>query len=220
VDKGGWDRSRGADDNHAFNRRWLAACQRLLRPHGTIWISGTAHVIHSVGFALQQEGFKLLNDITWEKPNPPPNLACRTFTHSTETLIWAARDPKAKYHFDYATMRATNGGRQMKTVWRMPAPGRHEKLHGRHPTQKPLALLERVLQASCPAGGLVLDPFNGSGSTGVAALRLGLRYVGLEREPEYLALSARRLAEAAAPAATPAASAALPRDADAVAAAE
>ncbi len=195
VDKGAWDRSLGVDENHEFNRTWLAACQRVLAPNGTIWVSGTSHVIYSVGFAMQQLGFKLLNEIVWEKPNPPPNLSCRYFTHSTETVLWAARDRKSKHHFDYAGMRVQNGGKQMKSVWRMLAPGRSEKLHGNHPTQKPLALLSRIVQASCPDGGTVLDPFNGSGTTGVAALTEGRRYVGIEREEGYLALTQRRLAE-------------------------
>lgn len=193
VDKGKWDASMGADDNHAFNRSWLAACQRVLTPNGTIWVSGTAHVIFSVGFALQQLGFKLLNDVVWEKPNPPPNLSCRYFTHSTELVLWAARNRKSKHHFDYPEMKQRNGGKQMKNVWRFSAPGKSEKREGKHPTQKPLALLDRLLVASCPEGGRVLDPFSGSGTTGVAAARLGLHYTGIEREPEYLELSRARL---------------------------
>ncbi|MBX7078179.1 MAG: site-specific DNA-methyltransferase [Nannocystaceae bacterium] len=194
VDKGKWDRSLGVDDNHAFNRSWLEACQRVLQPNGTIWVSGTSHVIYSVGFAMQQLGFKLLNEIVWEKPNPPPNLSCRYFTHSTETVLWAARDRKSRHFFDYASMRRDNGGKQMKSVWRMTAPGKSEKLHGSHPTQKPIDLLARIVAASCPPGGVVLDPFNGSGTTGVAALRGHARYIGIEREPQYLELSRRRLA--------------------------
>lgn len=193
VDKGGWDKSRGADENHSFNLRWLEACQRLLKPHGTIWVSGTSHVIYSVGFAMQQLGFKLLNEIVWEKPNPPPNLSCRYFTHATETLLWAAKQRKSKHHFAYARMREQNGGKQMKSVWRMTAPGKGEKQHGRHPTQKPLALLERVIEAACPPGGAVLDPFNGSGTTGVAATRAGHAYVGIDQQAEYLELTRMRL---------------------------
>jgi site-specific DNA-methyltransferase (adenine-specific) len=195
VNKGKWDASMGAQDNHAFNKRWLAACQRLLSANGSIWISGTAHVIFSVGYALQELGFKLLNDIVWEKPNPPPNLSCRYFTHSTELVLWAARDRKSKHHFAYDQMKQANGGKQMKNVWRFTAPGKSEKSHGRHPTQKPLGLLERLLVASCPPGGAVLDPFNGSGTTGVAAVALGCSYTGIERETEYLELSKARLLE-------------------------
>jgi site-specific DNA-methyltransferase (adenine-specific) len=193
VDKGQWDKSLGVDENHDFNRAWLAACHRVLRPNGTIWVSGTIHVIHSVGFAMQQLGFKLLNEIVWEKPNPPPNLSCRYFTHSTETVLWAARNHNSKHHFAYQAMRELNGGKQMKTVWRMRAPGKDEKRHGKHPTQKPLALLDRILKASCPDGGIVLDPFSGSGTTGIAAVRAGHPYIGIEREAEFLQLSRLRL---------------------------
>lgn len=196
VDKGGWDKSRGVEDNHEFNRAWLSACKRVLSENGTIWVSGTAHVIYSVGFAMQQLGFKMLNDIIWEKPNPPPNLSCRYFTHSTEIVLWAARSSKSKHHFAYTDMRNENGGKQMKNVWRFTAPGKQEKLQGRHPTQKPLRLLERILAASCPENAVVLDPFNGSGTTGLAAARAGLRYIGIEREREYLELSKARLLEA------------------------
>ncbi|PRP91291.1 Modification methylase DpnIIB [Enhygromyxa salina] len=193
VNKGKWDASMGAQDNHAFNKRWLAACQRLLTKNGTIWVSGTSHVIYSVGFALQELGFKMLNDVVWEKPNPPPNLSCRYFTHSTELVLWAARDRKSKHHFEYAEMKQRNGNKQMKNVWRFTAPGKSEKTHGKHPTQKPLKLLDRLLTASCPEGARVLDPFNGSGTTGVAATRLGHSYTGIERDPEYLELTKARL---------------------------
>jgi site-specific DNA-methyltransferase (adenine-specific) len=195
VDKGKWDKSLGVEENHAFNRAWLSACRRLLKPNATIWVSGTSHVIYSVGFAMQQLGFKLLNEIVWEKPNPPPNLSCRYFTHSTETILWAARDRKSKHHFAYQAMRQENGGKQMKSVWRMTAPSKSEKAHGKHPTQKPLALLERILAASCPSGGIVLDPFNGSGTTGVAAVRAGLRYVGIDLDANYLELTKKRMFE-------------------------
>ena len=163
VDKGKWDASMGAQDNHAFNRSWLEACQRLLTKDGTIWVSGTSHVIYSVGFALQELGFKLLNDVVWEKPNPPPNLSCRYFTHSTELVLWAARGPKSKHHYNYAEMKSRNGDKQMKNVWRFTAPGKSEKSHGRHPTQKPLTLLDRVLVASCPPGGVCLIPLMEAG---------------------------------------------------------
>ncbi len=197
VDKGAWDRSQGVEENHAFNHKWLAACNRVLKPNGTIWVSGTGHVIYSVGYAMQQQGFKPLNEIVWEKPNPPPNLSCRYFTHSTESILWAARNRKSRHHFNYDTMRELNGGKQMKSVWRMTAPGKSEKTHGRHPTQKPVSLLERLLVASCPAGGVVLDPFNGSGTTGVAAVKLGHHYIGVDLENEYLELTTARLLEAA-----------------------
>jgi len=201
VNKGAWDRSNGVDADHAFNRDWLAQCRRVLKPAGTIWVSGTLHVYLSVGMALQQLGFRLLNDIVWEKPNPPPNLGCRCFTHATEMVLWASKAPrgaKARYTFHYDAMRAENGGKQMKNVWRFAAPARAERAAGRHPTQKPLALVSRCLRASTHPGDLVLDPFAGSGTTGVAALGLGRRFLGMEREPDYAALAARRLRAAVA----------------------
>ncbi|KRG71728.1 DNA-methyltransferase [Pseudoxanthomonas dokdonensis] len=193
VDKGDWDKSRSPDLNHEFNSQWLQRCQAALKPNGTLWVSGTHHVIYSVGFAMQQLGMKILNDIVWEKPNPPPNLACRNFTHSTEILLWAAKNGKSKHLFNYAAMKEENGGKQMKSVWRFTAPGAEEKSQGRHPTQKPLALLARCIEASTQPGDLVFDPFNGSGTTGVAALQLDRRYVGCELDPAYVALSSKRL---------------------------
>lgn len=200
VNKGAWDRSRGPDANHDFNRAWLAACQRVLKPHGTIWVSGTSHVIHSVGFAMQQLGFKLLNDISWVKPNPPPNLSCRYFTHATETIIWAAKNRKSKHTFNYKLMRLLAGGKQMKSVWRdiafaweIPAPDRGEKVFGKHPTQKPVALLERILLASSNEGDVILDPFMGSGTTAVAALQLRRAAVGLEINAEFVGLALARM---------------------------
>jgi len=193
VHKGDWDKSRGADGNHAFNLQWLAACQRILKPNGSIWVSGTAHVIHSVGFAMQQLGFKLLNDISWVKPNPPPNLSCRYFTHATETIIWAAKDKKSRHTFHYKLMKETNRGKQMKSVWEIRPPESWEKRFGKHPTQKPIALLERILQASTNEGDLVLDPFAGSSTTLLAALRLRRSAVGCELSAEFLTLSFRRI---------------------------
>lgn len=198
VDKGGWDKSNGPEANHAFNIAWLSLCQRLLKPDGAIWVSGTHHIIHSVGYAMQQLGMKLLNDITWEKPNPPPNLSCRYFTHSTETLLWAAKNDKSKHRFNYEAMRKLNGDRQMKSVWTFTAPNGDEKAFGKHPTQKPVALLERIILACTGEGDLILDPFAGSSTTGVAAVRLGRRFVGLELDAGYLDLSSKRLSEALA----------------------
>lgn len=193
VDKGDWDKSQGAELNHEFNLEWLRRCQALLKPNGTIWVSGTQHVIFSVGYAMQQLGMKILNDIIWEKPNPPPNLSCRYFTHSTETILWASKNQKSKHLFNYPAMRQENGGKQMKSVWRFTAPGRDEKLFGKHPTQKPLKLLERCILASSKPGDMVLDPFNGSATTGLAALKNNRKYVGIELSNEYLDLSIKRL---------------------------
>jgi site-specific DNA-methyltransferase (adenine-specific) len=193
VNKGAWDKSNGPDANHEFNRSWLAACQRVLKPNGSIWVSGTAHVIHSVGFAMQQLGFKLLNDISWVKPNHPPNLACRYFTHATETIIWAARDKKSRHTFNYKLMKETNRGKQMKSVWEIKPPEKWEKSFGKHPTQKPLALLERILRASTNEQDVVLDPFSGSGTTVLAALRTRRTAIGLELSYDYLALTLQRI---------------------------
>ena len=195
VNKGEWDRSRGPDANHDFNRAWLAACQRVLKPNGTIWVSGTAHIIHSVGFAMQQLGFKLLNDISWVKPNPPPNLSCRYFTHATETIIWAAKNKKSRHTFNYKLMKELAGGKQMKSVWQVPAPEREEKHFGKHPTQKPLKLLERILLASSNEGDTVLDPFMGSGTTALSSYRLAREFIGVEIEPKYVRLAVQRLEE-------------------------
>lgn len=193
VDKGIWDRSEGPELDFAFTRSWLALCQQVLKPDGTIWVSGTRHIIHIVGYAMQTLGFKILNDITWEKPNPPPNLSCRYFTHSTETLLWAAKSAKSKHTFNYKDMKAEAGGKQMKSVWRILPPGKEEKRFGKHPTQKPLALLERCIRASTKVGDFVLDPFAGSSTTGVAALEVGRQYCGIEMEQEFIALSRSRL---------------------------
>ena len=193
VNKGEWDKSRGPDANHEFNRAWLAACQRVLKPNGGIWVSGTSHVIHSVGFAMQQLGFKLLNDISWVKPNPPPNLSCRYFTHATETIIWAAKNSKSRHTFHYKLMKEANRGKQMKSVWEIRPPEPWEKKFGKHPTQKPVALLERILLASSNEGDLVLDPFSGSGTTLLAAFRLRRHALGCELSAEFLTLGLRRI---------------------------
>ena len=193
VDKGAWDKSRGPALNHEFNLAWLSRCQRLLKPNGTIWVSGTHHVIHSVGFVMQQLEMKLLNDIVWEKPNPPPNLSCRYFTHAGETIIWAAKGPRSKHVFNYDLMKSLNGGKQMKSVWQMGAPKRDEKTHGKHPTQKPISLLERIILASSSERDVVFDPFAGSSTTGVAAIRTSRQFVGCELEHSYIDLSIDRL---------------------------
>ena len=199
VNKGEWDRSQGIELDHQFNRGWIEKCHRVLKPNGTIWISGTVHVYLSVGMALLQQGFRILNDITWEKPNPPPNLGCRCFTHSTEILLWAtkaAQGSKHRYTFNYEEMRKENSGRQMKTVWRIPTPSREEKELGKHPTQKPVGLVARCLRASTNPGNIVLDPFAGSGTTAVAALSLRRRFIGCERSEDYADLAVRRIEDA------------------------
>ena len=191
VHKGDWDKSRGAEENHNFNRAWLERCQRVLKPNGTIWVTGTHHVIFSVGYALQQLGFKILNDIAWEKPNPPPNLSCRYFTHSTETVLWAAKTDKSKHLFNYKDMKKVTG-KQMKTVWTMSAPSKSEKTFGKHPTQKPVALVERCLRAATNHGDIVLDPFMGGGTTAVASVRTYRHFVGIELDITHLLLAGKR----------------------------
>jgi site-specific DNA-methyltransferase (adenine-specific) len=214
VGKGAWDASRGIEEDHRFTRAWIEACGRVLKPTGSLWVSGTQHVIFSAGFALQTLGWRLLNTVTWFKPNASPNLSCRYFTHSSEILVWAAprRPGRLQHVFDYPRMKAENGGKQMRDVWALPRPGDEEldadgqgriwtltsprpdeKAHGKHPTQKPVALLRRIIEATAPAGGLVLDPFSGSGTTGVAALRLGRRFLGIEQDPNWLGLARARL---------------------------
>jgi site-specific DNA-methyltransferase (adenine-specific) len=193
VNKGSWDKSQGTEENHEFNKNWLSKCQQVLKKNGTIWVTGTHHVIFSVGFAMQQLGFKILNDIAWEKPNPPPNLACRYFTHSTETIIWAAKNHKSKHYFDYKTMKELAGGKQMKTVWRFCPPKNGEKKFGKHPAQKPVALIERCLLAGSKKGDLILDLFLGSGTTAVACLKQGRGCVGIEMCQEWLNIAIQRI---------------------------
>jgi len=192
VNKGKWDKSKGLDENYKFTLDWLAKCQMLLKPNGTIWVSGTSHIHFIIGFCLTQLGYKVLNDIAWVKPNPPPNLSCRYFTHSTEIIWWAARDKKSKHKFNYKLMKQLNNGKQMKSVWKIDAPRPEEKIFGKHPTQKSLRLLERIVAASTDENDLILDPFAGSSTTGIAAARLNRRFVGIELEKEYIQLSRDR----------------------------
>jgi site-specific DNA-methyltransferase (adenine-specific) len=197
VDKGAWDRSLGSfEKDHEFNVRWLREARRVLKPDGTIWVSGTHHAIFSLGFALQTLEYKLINSVAWEKPDPPPNALHTAFTHAHETLVWASKGGGARHTFNYDVVNSRNPASQVGSVWRMPPPPRREKLHGRHPTQKPLRLVRRALVACTGEGDLVLDPFSGSGTTGVAAKELNRSFVGAETEPEYAALATRRIAAA------------------------
>jgi site-specific DNA-methyltransferase (adenine-specific) len=196
VDKGAWDKGLNPKEKLAWNRAWIKQVRRVLKDDGTLWISGSLHNIYSVGTALELEGFSIINNITWQKPNPAPNLACRCFTNSTETVLWARKQltpkKKGKHFFNYALMKEINGGKQMKDVWTMQAPLKKEKEFGHHPTQKPLALLERIILASTNEGDLILDPFNGSGTTGIAAAKLNRSYIGMEIDDAYLEMTKNR----------------------------
>lgn len=193
VKKGDWDKKIGFDEKHKFNRKWIKLCYDALKDDGTIWISGTMHNIYSIGVALEQEGFKLINNITWKKLNPPPNISCRAFVHSTETIIWAKKNlKKSKHNFNYQIMKEINMNKQMKDVWETSLTKPSEKKCGKHPTQKPTLLLERIILSSTNEGDLILDPFNGSGTTGIVASRLNRKYIGIEKEKEFLDLTIRR----------------------------
>lgn len=196
VNKGEWDRALSIKEKHKFNKKWIKECYRVLKDNGTIWISGTLHNIYSIGMALEEEGFKIINNITWQKTNPPPNLACKTFTHSTETILWARKDlKKVKYTFNYNIMKELNNNKQMKDVWTTSLTKPSEKKCGKHPTQKPLEILDKIILASTKENDLILDPFCGSSTTGISAVRLNRRYIGIDNEKEYIELSKRRYKE-------------------------
>lgn len=195
VNKGEWDKTLSNTEMDAFNFKWLSACRDHMKDNATIWISGTHHNIFSVQQQLLKLGFKILNVITWAKTNPPPNISCRYFTYSTEFIIWARKSSKVPHFFNYNLMKQLNEGKQMTDVWRMPAIAKWEKSCGKHPTQKPLGVLARLIQASTVPGAWILDPFSGSATTGIAANLLGRRYLGLEKEECFLTLSKLRREE-------------------------
>jgi len=195
VNKGEWDKSQGFEKDNEFNRQWLSMCREKLADNGTIWISGTFHNIFSVAQMLNELNYRILNVITWEKTNPPPNLSCRFFTHSTEFIVWARKEKKIPHYFNYELMKSINGGTQMRDIWRLPAIAKWEKSCGKHPTQKPLPLLARIILASTREGAWILDPFAGSSTTGIAASLLNRNFLGLEQEGEYLNLSKNRRLE-------------------------
>lgn len=195
VDKGNWDKGGTPESIMAFNRRWLSLCREKLKDNGTIWISGTHHNIFSIANALTDLGYKILNVITWAKTNPPPNISCRFFTYSTEFIIWARKYPKVPHKYNYELMKAINDGKQMTDVWRLPAIGRWEKSCGKHPTQKPLAILSRIILASTDKNDWILDPFAGSSTTGIAANLCGRRFLGIEQELDFSKLSYMRRLE-------------------------
>lgn len=192
VDKGDWDKGGTPEYIYEFNRKWIGLCRSKLKDNGTIWISGTHHNIHVVMRCLQELGYKVLNTITWQKTDPPPNLSCKYFNFSTELIIWARKYEKKTHKFNYETMKQLNGGTQMTDVWRIPAVSKWEKEQGKHPTQKPLRLLYRIILASTNMGDTILDPFSGSGTTGIAANLLGRKYIGIEQDRTFVQLSIAR----------------------------
>ncbi len=195
VDKGDWDKGGTPEHIQEFNMHWLSLCRSKLKDDGTIWISGTYHNIFSVATCLTELGYKILNVITWQKSDPPPNLSCRYFNFSTEYIIWARKHAKKPHKFNYEVMKQLNGDKQMTDVWRIPAVGKWEKTCGKHPTQKPLRLLYRIILASTDEGDVVLDPFTGSSTSGIAAKLLGRDFIGIDQELSFLELSKKRKIE-------------------------
>ena len=216
VKKGDWDIGKTAEENFKFHLEWLKECKRLLKPNGTLWVSGTYHSIYQCGYALQLLKYHILNDIAWLKPNASPNLSCRFFTASHETLIWARKDKKGKHTFNYEAMKNWEDnykkeikcthcgkvdryeilhekGNQMRSVWAINTPKKEEKIFGKHPTQKSLDLLRRIIIASTNENDLVLDPFAGSCTTGVACKMYNRRFVGIDVEKEYLEVGKKRM---------------------------
>lgn len=195
VDKGDWDKGGNPESIMEFNRKWLSLCREKLKNNGTIWISGTHHNIFSIATLLTELGYKILNVITWAKTNPPPNISCRFFTYSTEFIVWARKCAKVPHKYNYELMKAINDGKQMTDVWRLPAIARWEKSCGKHPTQKPLKLLTRIILASTYEQDWILDPFAGSATTGVSANLSGRRFLGIEKEEEFILLGKKRSME-------------------------
>lgn len=192
VDKGDWDKGKTPEELYAFNKTWLGLCRDKLKDTGSIWISGTYHNIFSVANCLTELGYRILNVITWQKSNPPANISCRFFTYSTEFVIWARKSHKKPHKFNYELMKILNDGKQMTDVWRFPAIAPWEKTAGKHPTQKPLSLLTRIILSCTDEGDWVLDPFSGSSTTGIAANLCGRRFCGLEQEKEFCEMSKLR----------------------------
>lgn len=201
VNKGHWDKSKGFEADLQFHETWISECRRILKPEGTIWISGTYHSIYQCGFLLQKLNFHILNDIAWFKPNAAPNLACTTFAHSHETLLWARKDKHARHTFNYEWMKHGKfpedkmkaPDKQMRSVWSIPTPTQEEKEFGKHPTQKPIALLKRIVLSSTKENDIVLDPFNGGGTTGIACKIIGNRkYIGIDISEEYISQTIKR----------------------------
>lgn len=192
VDKADWDKVTSADEAESFQRSWLFEMRRVLKPNATLWVSGTYHSIYVCGYYMQKLGYRILNDIAWVKPNAAPNLGCRCFAAAHETLLWASLGDKSRHVFHYADMKGNDwhvcdpfkaDGKQMRSVWAVATPLKWEKRYGKYPTQKPEELLRRVILSSTNTGDLILDPFSGSGTTGVVAVRYGRRFVGIDSNP-------------------------------------
>lgn len=196
VDKADWDKGLKTEDKLSYSRKWIRLCREVLKDDGTIWISGTMHNIYYIGVALELEGFSIINNITWRKLNPPPNISTRAFTHSTETVLWARKQitekKKGKHLFNYLDMKQMNGGKQMKDVWDFSLTKPSEKKFGKHPTQKPLDLLNRIILASTKPGDIILDPFCGSGTTGISASMNNRKFIGIDNEDNYLSIALKR----------------------------
>ena len=195
VNKGTWDKSKSRKEMTNFNRKWLSAVREKMNEDASIWISGTLHNIFNIVQVLDELDFKVLNVITWQKTNPPPHLACRYFTHSTEQIIWARKSQKKGHYYNYDLMKAINDNKQMKDVWTLPAIAPWEKRFGKHPTQKPLSVLIRLILASTKPNALILDPFTGSSTTGIAANLLGRKFIGIDTLNKFLNLSIVRKQE-------------------------
>jgi site-specific DNA-methyltransferase (adenine-specific) len=203
VNKGDWDRSGGLSSDLNFHRTWIRECLRILKPNGTIAISGTYHSIYLCGFVLQELGCRIINDIVWFKPNGAPALAGRNFTASHETVLWASKSRVAKHTFNYSASKAwvdpkdklLNPGKQMRSVWSISTTPKSEKSFGSHPTQKPLELMMRLIAMCSVEGDTVLDPFCGSGTTGVASVSMGRNFVGIDLDETYLEIAKRRIEE-------------------------
>lgn len=195
VNKGTWDKGKNINEIDDFNLKWLELAKSALKDSGSIMVSGTYHNIFSIGNALQKLGYKILNIITWQKTNPPPNFSCRYLTHSTEQIIWARKSEKHKHIFHYELMKFLNGDKQMKDVWEFPAIAPWEKTCGKHPTQKPLALLVRLILMASDSKSVICDPFAGSATTGIAANLLGRNFVGIEKEQEFIKIALARKAK-------------------------
>lgn len=194
VNKGDWDKGNNFDDVYQFNAEWIKESYRILKPGGTLWVSGTYHNIYIIGSIISSfKDFRILNNITWVKTAPPPNLSCRFFTHSTETILWVRKGQKTKHYFNYDLMKSYNDGKQMKDVWIMGRPKKDEKKFGKHPTQKPEEIIERMIHASTQENDIVLDMFNGSGTTGVVCARNNRNYIGIESDKSYCELSRKRI---------------------------